>query len=65
MIVDGKVILAFVARMKKFPTCESFKDITASVACKVVAGLESVDLSTASKGYPYPYPSGPGPRQEC
>ena len=50
--MDGKVILAFVARMKKFPTCESFKDITASVECKVVAGLDSVDLSTASKGYP-------------
>ena len=61
MIVDGKVILAFVARMKKFPTCESFKDITTSVECKVVAGLDSVDLSTASKGYPYP--SGPGPRE--
>ena len=60
LIMDDKVILAFVARMKKFPTCESFKDITASVECKVVAGLDSVDLSTASKGYPYP--SGPGPR---
>ena len=50
LIVDDKVILAFVARMKKFPTCESFTDITTSVSCKVVAGLDSVDLSTASKG---------------
>ena len=48
--MDDKVILAFVARMKKFPTCESFKDITASVECKVVAGLDSVDFLQPQRG---------------
>ena len=44
LIVDNKVVLAFVARMKKFPSCESFTDITTSVTCKAVAGLDSITL---------------------
>ena len=44
LIVDDKVVLGFVARMKKFPTCDSFTDITTSVSCKAVSGLDSITL---------------------
>ena len=48
MILNDKATLAFVTKGKKFTACESYTDITATVTCKEVSGLGSVDLSASS-----------------
>ena len=48
VILNDKATLAFVTKGKKFTACESYTDITATVTCKEVAGLGSVDLSASS-----------------
>merc|ERR1712226_1089849 len=48
LIVSDNVILAFITKKKKFTECTAFTDITTSVTCKSIAGLDSVDLSVTA-----------------
>merc|ERR1719284_701419 len=48
LIVNDKAIIAFIVKKKKFTACESFTDITTSVSCKTVSGLDNVTLPTSS-----------------
>merc|ERR1719189_1147444 len=48
LIVNDKAIIAFITKRKKFTACESFTDITTSVSCKTVSGLDNVTLPTSS-----------------
>jgi len=48
LIVSDNVILAFVVKKKKFTECTAFTDITTSVTCKSIDGLDSVDLSVTA-----------------
>merc|ERR1719432_80085 len=48
LIVNDKAIIAFITKRKKFTACESFTDITTSVSCKSVSGLDNVTLPTSS-----------------
>merc|ERR1711981_286813 len=50
LFVDGKTILAFVARGSKFADCSSFTEVTSQVDCKAVANLETVSLPSACSG---------------
>merc|ERR1719510_1169297 len=50
LFVDGKTILAFVARGSKFTDCSSFTEVTTQVDCKAVANLETVSLPSACSG---------------
>merc|ERR1712156_1043274 len=46
--VNDKAIIAFITKRKKFTACESFTDITTSVSCKTVSGLDNVTLPSSS-----------------
>merc|ERR1719398_322273 len=48
LIVNDKAIIAFITKRKKFTACESFTDITTSVSCKSVSGLDNVTLPSSS-----------------
>merc|ERR1719400_2809654 len=48
LIVNDKAIIAFITKRKKFTACESFTDITTSVSCKTVSGLDNVTLPSSS-----------------
>jgi len=48
LIVNDKAIIAFITKKKKFTACESFTDITTSVSCKSVSGLDNITLPTSS-----------------
>merc|ERR1719382_2003722 len=48
LIVNDKAIIAFITKRKKFTACESFTDITTSVSCKTVSGLDNVPLPSSS-----------------
>merc|ERR1711935_1060934 len=48
LIVNDKAIIAFITKQKKFTACESFTDITTSVSCKSVSGLDNVTLPSSS-----------------
>merc|ERR1719239_639103 len=48
LIVNDKAIIAFITKKKKFTACESFTDITTSVSCKTVSGLDNVTLPSSS-----------------
>merc|ERR1719510_258331 len=50
IFVDGKTILAFVARGSKFADCSSFTEVTTKVKCKAVANLDTVSLPSACSG---------------
>ena len=51
LFVDGKTILAFVARGSKFVDCSSYTEVTSQLDCKAIANLETVSL---------PAPCSPG-----
>merc|ERR1719431_639230 len=46
LILNGSPVMGFRQRKKKFFSCSSFTQITASLQCKEVSGLDSLDLST-------------------
>merc|ERR1711990_1370075 len=48
LIVNDKAIIAFITKKKKFTACESFTDITTSVSCKTVSGLDNITLPTSN-----------------
>merc|ERR1712121_54588 len=48
LIVNDKAIIAFITKKKKFTACESFTDITTSVNCKSVSGLDNITLPSSS-----------------
>merc|ERR1712244_145917 len=48
LIVNDKAIIAFITKRKKFTACESFTDITTSVSCKSVSGLDNITLPSSS-----------------
>merc|ERR1711990_1419531 len=48
LIVNDKAIIAFITKRKKFTACESFTDITTSVSCKSVSGLDNITLPTSN-----------------
>ena len=50
LFVDGKTILAFVARGSKFADCSSYTEVTSQVDCKANANLETVSLPTSCSG---------------
>ena len=50
LFVDGKTILAFVARGSKFADCSSYTEVTSQVDCKANANLETVSLPTPCSG---------------
>jgi len=49
LIVEDKVILAYVNIGTKFTACTSFEDVTSGVNCKVVDGLSNVNLEGSSQ----------------
>merc|ERR1719341_3173909 len=46
LFVDGRTVLAFVTNGDKFAQCANFTDITADVKCKVMEGVENVELAS-------------------
>ena len=52
LFVDGKTILAFVARGSKFADCSTAQltEVTSQVDCKANANLETVSLPTPCSG---------------
>merc|ERR1712210_13920 len=48
LIVNDKAIIAFITKRKKFTACESFTDITTSVSCKSVSGLDNITLPSSN-----------------
>merc|ERR1719432_378396 len=48
LIVNDKAIIAFITKRKKFTACESFTDITTSVSCKSVSGLDTITLPSST-----------------
>jgi len=50
LILNGEAVIAFVENKKKFASCSSFEDITASVKCKGVDGLDTIDLESGGQG---------------
>merc|ERR1711860_352135 len=46
LFMEGKTILAFVPRGKKFTECSSFTEVTTQVDCKAVTGASSISLPT-------------------
>ena len=47
LILNGEAVLAFVENGKKFVECDSYTEVTTSVNCKTVDGLNTVDLEKA------------------
>jgi len=46
LFVDGRTVLAFVTNGEKFAECANYTDITADVKCKVMEGVENVELAS-------------------
>merc|ERR1719320_549258 len=46
LILNGRPVMGFRQRKKKFSSCPSFTQITATLQCKEVAGLNSLNIST-------------------
>jgi len=46
LFMEGKTILAFVPRGKKFTECSSYTEVTTQVDCKAVDGASSISLPT-------------------
>lgn len=46
LFVDGRTVLAFVTNGEKFAQCPNYTDITADVKCKVMEGVENVELAS-------------------
>merc|ERR1719312_2444478 len=48
LILNGRPVMGFRQKKKKFSSCPSFTQITATLQCKEVAGLNSLNISTPS-----------------
>jgi len=46
LFVDGRALLAFVTNGEKFAQCANYTDITGDVKCKVMEGVENVELAS-------------------
>jgi len=50
LIMNGTAVIAFVENKKKFAECAKWEEITDSVKCKNVDGLDKIDLESGVQG---------------